>query len=316
MMEAPVISIIVPCYNEQQVLPLALPRLLANLHQLIQRSVIAEESFILCCDDGSKDDTWQLIEQYNVIDSHIKGLALNANRGHQNALMAGIMYSHDKCDASITIDADMQDDINAIEEMIYHFCQGCDVVFGVRQSRKSDSFIKRVTANCYYSLQRLFGLKSLVNHADCRLLSRYAMDCLSEYSEYNLYLRGIIAELGLKSANVLYDRQPRIAGKSKYTVGKMLNLSIDGITSFTSRPLRIIFIIGLMLLLLDIIMSVYVFISYFGNNVIPGWTSLMLSLWFLGSLILIGIGVVGEYVGKIYVEVKHRPRYQIKQIIK
>lgn len=315
-MEAPVISIIVPCYNEQQVLPLALPQLLANLHKLIERNVIADDSFILCCDDGSNDDTWKLIEQYNVIDSHIKGLALNANRGHQNALMAGIMYSRDKCDASITIDADLQDDINAIEKMISHFCQGCDVVFGVRQSRKSDSFIKRISASCYYSMQRLFGLKSLVNHADCRLLSRYAMNCLAEYNEHNIYLRGIIAEMGLKSENVLYDRQPRIAGKSKYTIGKMLNLSIDGITSFTSRPLRIIFIIGLMLLLLDIIMSVYVFISYFGNNVIPGWTSLMLSLWFLGSLILIGIGVVGEYVGKIYVEVKHRPRYQIKQILK
>ncbi|MDE7411558.1 MAG: glycosyltransferase family 2 protein [Paramuribaculum sp.] len=314
-MEAPVISVIVPCYNEQQVLPFAIPKLLSQLKMMIENNTVSNNSFILCCDDGSNDNTWQLIEQYHIIDSHIKGLSLNSNRGHQNVLMAGIMHVKDKCDAAITIDADLQDDPDAIVQMIEEFKHGSEVVYGIRQSRRADSLIKRITSKCYYSMQKLFGLESVANHADCRLLSRYAMECLSQYSEQNIYLRGIIAQMGLKSSKVYYNRLARIAGKSKYTIGKMLDLAIDGITSFTSRPLRIIFITGLLLLLLDIIMSIYVFLSYFGHNVIPGWTSLMLSLWFLGSLILIGIGVVGEYVGKIYVEVKHRPRYQIKQVL-
>ncbi len=314
-MEAPVIAIVVPCYNEQQALPLCIGQLKQTLNDLIVSGHISPRSFILCCDDGSTDDTWETIKTYHASDSSIKGLSLTANRGHQNVLYAGLMYVAGRCDAAISIDADLQDDPRAIGTMVEKFKAGADIVYGVRKDRKSDSWFKRFSAKRYYALRRHLGLDSIPDHADCRLMSRRAIEYLCEYGEHNLFLRGIVAQLGLSADTVVYDRRPRLAGKSKYTIGRMLGLSIDGITSFSSRPLRLILLTGVMLLLLDIAMSIYVFISYFGHDVIPGWTSIMLSVWFLGSIMLIGLGVLGEYIGKIYVEVKQRPRYQIKETL-
>jgi len=315
-MEAPVIAIVVPCYNEQQALPLCISCLLKVLEKLENDNTISSDSYIMCCDDGSSDSTWDIIRQHhNEAPRKIKGIALTNNRGHQNVLYAGLMTVMDHCDAAISIDADLQDDPEAIGPMIQQYLKGADIVYGVRDNRKSDSYFKRSTAKAYYSFQSKLGLNAIANHADYRLMSDKALRCLSEYGEQNLFLRGIVAQFGLKSATVTYNRRPRIAGKSQYTLPKMIGLSVDGITSFSSRPLRLILIIGTLLLLLDIIMSVYVFISYFGYDVIPGWTSIMLSVWFLGSITLIGLGILGEYIGKIYIEVKHRPRYHIKETL-
>lgn len=312
-MKLPVIAIVIPCYNEAEALPYTLPQLRAVLDKLAEAGKISNESYVLCSDDGSRDATWEIIEREHLQDSRIKGISLAHNRGHQYALLAGLMQATDRCDAAISIDADLQDDPEAITAMVDEYLSGAEIVFGVRSSRATDTWFKRFTARAFYKVQHSLGLKTIYDHADYRLMSNRALHLLGEYGESNLFLRGIIPQLGLKQAIVTYERNSRVAGESKYPLGKMISFSIDGITSFTSRPIRFIFFTGLVMMLLDIIMACYVFISYFGHSAIPGWASLMLSVWFLGSLILIALGVVGEYVGKIFIEVKSRPRYAIKE---
>lgn len=310
-MEKPVIAIVIPCYNESAVLPITLPRLLAVLDRLSADGLASAGSYILCSNDGSRDDTWAVIGQWHDRDPRVKGISLAHNRGHQYALLAGLESVTNRCDAAISIDADLQDDPDAIIKMVRLFNEGKEIVFGVRASRDSDTRFKRTTARAFYKFQKTMGLDTVYDHADYRLMSNRALEMLAEYGESNLFLRGIIPQLGLQTAIVRYDRAPRAAGESKYPLSKMLSFSVDGITSFSARPMRLIFLTGLTLLLADIIVALYVFISYFAHPVLSGWASLMLSIWFLGSLILMGIGIVGEYVGKIYIEVKKRPRYYI-----
>ena len=309
----PRIAIVVPCYNEEQVLPLSAPRMLAMLDELDRLGLASgTDSYLLLCDDGSRDGTWRVVESLHLADSRVKGISLAHNRGHQNVLLAGLMTVMDRCDAAVSIDADMQDDPQAIIEMMHCFHEGDEIVYGVRSSRESDTWFKRTTAHAFYSFQRVMGLETIYDHADYRLMSNRALHLLSEYGESNLFLRGIVPQIGLKNSMVTYARSPRAAGESKYPFMKMLSFSIDGITSFSARPMRWIFMTGLVLLVIDFLVAVYVLISYFfSDHISPGWASLMLSIWALGSLILIAIGIVGEYIGKIFVEVKHRPRYAV-----
>ena len=309
----PKIGIVIPCYNEEAALPITIPKLRGILIRLIDNGEISEKSYILCVDDGSRDTTWKLIKAMSSENAMIQGIALAHNRGHQSALLAGLMEARKDCDAVVSIDADLQDDPNAIMKMIELYKQGNEIVYGVRQSRKTDSWFKRNSARGFYKLQKSMGLHTVYDHADYRLMSKRALDILSEYKEQNLFLRGIIPQIGLQTAIVYYDRNERVAGESKYPLGKMLSFSIDGITSFTARPVRWIFMLGLIMLILDILVALYVFGSCIWGHPVSGWSSLMLSVWFLGSVILISIGIVGEYIGKIFNEVKQRPRYNIKE---
>lgn len=300
-----------PCFNEEEALPHSLPVMLSLLDDMVAKKLVAIDSFILCSNDGSSDSTWRIITRWHLKDSRVKGISLAHNRGHQYALLAGLMAAKDLCDAAISIDADLQDDPEAIREMVMEFNNGKEIVYGVRQSRATDTWFKRNTARAFYRLQRAMGLQTVYDHADYRLMSRRALDLLEDYGECNLFLRGIVPMIGLDTAVVRYDRNSRVAGESKYPLSKMLSFSIDGITSFSAKPLRLIFMTGIILMLLDVAVGIYVLLSYYNDHVIWGWTSLILSVWFLGSLMLISIGIVGEYIGKIFMEVKHRPRYAI-----
>ncbi len=314
-MSQPVIAIVVPCYNEEKALPLSSAKLLEILNRLVKDEMISPESYVLCCNDGSKDKTWEVIKSLHSVDKRIKGISLAHNRGHQYVLLAGLMTVRGNCDAAISIDADLQDDPEAIIEMVKDFNGGKEIVYGVRSSRATDTWFKRTTAHGFYSFQKKMGLETVYDHADYRLLSARALDLLSEYGESNLFLRGIIPQIGLDNSIVKYERHERVAGESKYPLKKMISFSVDGITSFSAKPIRIIFMTGLILLLIDIIVALYVLSAYFYHNTVSGWTSLMLSVWFLGSLILMGIGIIGEYIGKIFIEVKQRPRYAIKETL-
>ena len=309
------ISILVPCYNEEAALQHTMPQLLNILNRLSDEGKISSESFVLCVDDGSRDKTWDEICRLHDQDPRVKGITLAHNRGHQYALLAGLMEVRDRCDAAVSIDADLQDDPNAIIEMVDAFLDGKEIVYGVRASRATDTWFKRTTARAFYKFQASMGLQTVYDHADYRLMSSRALDILSQYGESNLFLRGIIPQIGLPTAIVKYDRHERVAGESKYPLKKMLAFSVDGITSFSARPMRMIFFVGLTLLLIDILVALYVLIAYFGDTAIAGWPSIMLSVWFLGSLILMAIGIVGEYIGKIFVEVKARPRFNIKSTL-
>ncbi|MGM9800188.1 MAG: glycosyltransferase family 2 protein [Muribaculaceae bacterium] len=314
-MSLPRIAIVIPCYNEEQALPITAREILALIDRMADDELISRDSYILCCNDGSRDATWKVITDLHATDNRLKGISLAHNRGHQYALLAGLMTAKDACDAAISIDADLQDDPNAIIEMVRKFRDGKEIVFGVRSSRKTDTWFKRTTAHAFYSFQNAMGLETVYDHADYRLMSHRALELLSQYGESNLFLRGIIPQIGLETDIVTYERNERVAGESKYPLSKMLSFSIDGITSFSARPMRWIFMTGLILLVLDIFIAIYVLLAYFHHSAISGWTSIMLSVWFLGSLILMGIGIVGEYVGKIYIEVKNRPRYAIKDYL-
>lgn len=314
-MNRPVIAIVVPCYNEEQALPISAKRLLEILDRLSDEGIASSDSYVLCCNDGSKDKTWEVIKSLHDKDSRIKGISLAHNRGHQNVLLAGLMTVKGNCDAAISIDADLQDDPEAIIEMVKDFRQGKEIVYGVRSSRATDTWFKRTTAHGFYSFQKKMGLETVYDHADYRLMSARALDLLSEYGESNLFLRGIIPQIGLDNSIVKYKRHERVAGESKYPLRKMLSFSIDGITSFSAKPIRIIFMTGLILLLIDIVVALYILGSYFYHQTVSGWASLMISVWFLGSLMLMGIGIIGEYIGKIFVEVKQRPRFAIKETL-
>ena len=312
----PVIAIVVPCYNEEAALPLSVPELLGVLDDMSAEGLVSPESFLLLCNDGSRDRTWQVIENLHNADKRVKGLSLAHNRGHQYVLLAGLMEVRGKCDAAISIDADLQDDPRAIVDMVKEFVNGKEIVYGVRSSRQTDTAFKRTTAHAFYSFQKAMGLETVYDHADYRLMSGRALDLLSQYGESNLFLRGIIPQIGLDTAIVKYERNPRVAGESKYPLSKMLSFSINGITSFSARPMRWIFMTGMTLLVIALLVTVYVFISYFcSDHISAGWASIMLSIWILGSLILISIGIVGEYIGKIFNEVKNRPRYAIRDIL-
>ena len=312
----PVIAIVVPCYNEEAALPLSVPELLGVLDDMGSEGLVSPESFLLLCNDGSRDRTWQVIENLHNADKRVKGLSLAHNRGHQYVLLAGLMEVRGKCDAAISIDADLQDDPRAIVDMVKEFVNGKEIVYGVRSSRQTDTAFKRTTAHAFYSFQKAMGLETVYDHADYRLMSGRALDLLSQYGESNLFLRGIIPQIGLDTAIVKYERNPRVAGESKYPLSKMLSFSIDGITSFSARPMRWIFMTGMTLLVIALLVAVYVFISYFcSDHISAGWASIMLSIWILGSLILISIGIVGEYIGKIFNEVKNRPRYAVRDIL-
>lgn len=310
-MKLPVIAVVIPCYNEQEALPISIPRILGILDEMAHRGIASADSFILCSDDGSRDSTWSVIARLNKEDSRVRGISLAHNRGHQYALLAGLMDVRDKCDAAISIDADLQDDPRAMIEMVEKFRDGAEIVFGVRGSRATDTRFKRLTARGFYKFQHLMGLETVYDHADYRLMSARALDILSQYRESNLFLRGIIPQIGLKTATVVYDRDSRVAGESKYPLSKMLSFSVDGITSFSSRPIRYVLMLGVVFILIDIVIAIYVLYNHFHGHTVPGWSSLMLSIWFVGGSVLIGLGIVGEYVGKIFNEVKQRPRYNI-----
>ena len=307
------IAIVVPCYNEEPVLSVTNEVLLSVCEKL--KAVQAVDTRILYVDDGSSDSTWDLIETYSQKNRRVGGLKLAHNVGHQRALWAGLDWAAHHADAAISIDADLQDDVEAIYEMVQRFLEGKDIVYGVRHARKTDTWFKRTTAQTFYKMMRGLGGDVLYNHADFRLMSRRALEALLEYSERNLFLRGMVRTLGFQTAIVLYDRKERQAGVSKYPLGKMLSFAVDGITSFSVRPLRYITYLGLIFMFISLSAIIYAIVVYAEGRTIQGWTSLLVSLWFIGGAILVALGVIGEYVGKIYSEVKRRPRYIVEKTI-
>ncbi len=307
----PVIYIVIPCYNEQEVLPLTAPMFLQKLNDLYIDGKISNDSRILFVDDGSRDDTWNIINSLSAIDEHYMGISLSRNRGHQNALLAGLMSSASKCDAAISVDCDGQDDIDAIDKMIDEFLTGSEIVYGVRNNRKSDSAFKRGTAQMFYRLVKAFGADVIYNHADYRLMSKRALKALSQFKEVNLFLRGIVTMIGFKYSCVEYSRKERMAGKSKYPLKKMLYFALDGITSLSVKPIRLITVFGLIAAFISFIGIVWSVINVVIGSAIAGWASTVSIICFLGGIQLISIGIIGEYIGKIYLEVKHRPRYVV-----
>lgn len=314
--EIPKLIIVSPCYNEEAILRYSADTLTSFLKRVIALGKIAPSSRILYVNDGSRDRTWSLIEELHKDNSFVEGLSLAKNVGSELAVMAGMMAARERADVVVTIDADLQDDVEAIEEMINHYLEGCDIVYGVKTSREADPWLKRITAEGFYRLQQNMGINVIFNHTNFRLMSKRALEALSEYSERNLYLRGIIPQLGFRSAEVEDVIRERTAGESKYNYTKLLLLAVDGITSFSTKPISFIVGMGLFSLLISIVMAIYVLVSYVEHLSVPGWASLMLSLWFIGSMLLLSIGVVGQYIGKIYIEVKARPRYHIDQYLK
>ena len=309
------LCIVSPCYNEEAVLNEAASKLTVLFNQLISRQKISPDSFILYVNDGSRDRTWQIIQELHRSNPFVCGLNLAHNVGHQNAIMAGMMTARHHADAVITIDADLQDDITAIEQMVDKFAEGNDIVYGVKVSRQGDSFAKRTRAKMFYRLQESMGVKSVYNHADFRLMSKRALNALSLYKERNLYLRGLVPMLGFPSDTVPDIISPRFAGESKYTLGKMLNLATDGITSFSTKPISLITSLGLLGLVVSFFVLIYILVSWATGHVVSGWSSIMLSLWFIGSALLLSIGIVGQYIGKIYIEVKQRPLYTVEEYL-
>lgn len=309
------LGIVCPCYNEHEVLLQSGERLTALLDGLVAKRKIAPDSFVLLVNDGSRDNTWQLIKQLHDTNHYFRGVNLAKNVGHQNAIMAGMMTAKDYCDAVITIDVDLQDDLNALERMIDKYHEGYDIVYGVKVSRQGDSFLKKNTALMFYKFQQSMGVKAVYNHADFRLMSRRTLEQLSHFEERNLYLRGLIPMIGYPSTTVEDVISARTAGQSKYTLKKMFTLAADGITSFSTKPISLILTAGIFCLLVSVGMFIYVLCSYFEHLAVPGWPSIMLSIWFIGGLLLLSIGIIGEYIGKIYIEVKHRPLYNIESIL-
>ena len=311
----PILYIVVPCYNEEAVLPETARRLREKLELLMGRGAISPASRVLFVNDGSKDRTWPLICQLHAQSHLMCGIDLTRNRGHQNALLAGLMTAKDRADAVISMDADLQDDINAGDAMVDKFREGVDIVYGVRSSRKRDSFFKRTTAEGFYRLMNLMGAETVFNHADYRLISRRALEGLSQFREVNLFLRGIVPMIGYRTDTVEYDRGERFAGQSKYPLGKMLSFAVEGITSLSVKPLRMITGLGFLIFLVSLGMIFYNLVRWMGGNTVTGWASLSCSLWLLGGLILLSLGVIGEYVGKLYLESKARPRFLIREIV-
>jgi glycosyltransferase involved in cell wall biosynthesis len=314
MNENPILYIVVPCYNEEEVLPESAKRFLAVLECMTEKNIISEKSKILFVNDGSKDKTWEIIEALTDRSPRFAGVSLAKNRGHQNALIAGLMVSKDVCDITVSIDADLQDDINAVYGMVEKYKKdNCDIVFGVRSKRATDTFFKRFTAQGFYKLMKAMGVDIVFDHADYRLMSKRALEALAEYSETNVFLRGLVCDLGYKTAEVFYERNERFAGESKYPLKKMLSFAFQGISSFSISPIRLITGLGLIMSVISVIAAIYAIISWFTGAALPGWASLIISIWFIGGLQLLSIGLIGEYIGKIYLETKRRPKYIIEK---
>lgn len=303
--------IVIPCYNEEEVLDKTKTELKKKLNTLIQNKKIDKQSKVIFVNDGSKDKTWDLIQQFYQGDKLFGGINLSRNRGHQNALLAGLLTVKDDADIVISMDADLQDDIDAIDLMIEKRKEGADVVYGVRNSRKKDSFFKRITAQGFYRVMKMLGVDVIYNHADYRLTSRRVLDSLKDYREVNLFLRGIFPLIGFKSDIVYYERKERFAGKSKYPLKKMLNFAWDGITSFSVKPIRLVLNVGVVILFLSFLMILYSVIQKVLGNTVDGWTFIVCSLWLLGGIQMLSLGIIGEYIGKIYSETKARPRYLV-----
>ncbi|WP_026652200.1 glycosyltransferase family 2 protein [Butyrivibrio proteoclasticus] len=306
---------VVPCYNEQEVLPETSKRLEAKVKELIASGKISSDSRVLFVNDGSKDETWNIIKKLHEENEIFQGINLSKNMGHQNALLAGLMTVKDICDAAISLDADLQDDINAIDEMVDKFNEGADIVYGVRSKRATDTFFKRFTAESFYKLINSMGGKTVYNHADYRLMSRRALLALSDFGEVNLFLRGIVPMVGFNTDVVYYERAERFAGESKYPLKKMLSFAIEGITSLSTKPIKLITSLGFFIFFISIIALIYSIAVHFYGHTEPGWTSTLVSVWAIGGLIMISLGVIGEYIGKIYLEVKSRPRFIIQDYV-
>lgn len=305
-----------PCYNEEEVLHHSVERLTALFERMIKDGLISEDSMMVFVNDGSRDRTWEIISEQHRENKFVCGINLAHNVGHQNAIMAGMMTVREWADAIITIDADLQDDIECIPQMVQQMEAGNDIVYGVKVSRTADPLMKRMTAQAFYKLQDSMGVESIYNHADFRLLSRRALDMLSEYKEHNLYLRGLIPMIGLPHTTVDDVISERFAGQSKYTLGKMLGLALNGITAFSVKPLYVVFNIGMLFLVIAFGIAVYVAYALITGTAVPGWSSLILSIWLVGGFILISMGIIGAYVGKIFTEVKQRPLYHVQEILK
>ncbi|WP_370831136.1 glycosyltransferase family 2 protein [Clostridium sp.] len=309
------IYLVVPCYNEEEVLRETASRLKDKMQGLIRNKVISDKSRITFVDDGSKDKTWSIIEELNSNDKIFSGVKLSRNRGHQNALLAGLMTVKGYCDAAISLDADLQDDINVIDKFIEKFNYGCDVVYGVRSERKKDTVFKRTTAQGFYKIMKALGVDIVYNHADYRLMSKRALDSLQDFKEVNLFLRGIVPLIGYKSDVVLYERNERFAGESKYPLKKMLSFAFEGITSFSVKPIRLILIVGILMFISSLAAILYFLIIWMAGKTVQGWTTVVASIWMLGGIQLLCLGVIGEYIGKIYIESKERPKYIIDKFI-
>jgi glycosyltransferase involved in cell wall biosynthesis len=307
----PVLYIVIPCYNEEKVLPLTAPLFLQKLHDLIARGEISDDSRVMFVNDGSKDGTWRLIQTLAADHVHCEGVSLSRNRGHQNALLGGLMEAKERCDITVSIDCDGQDDVNAIDEMVREYKSGSEIVYGVRSARDTDTVFKRTTARFFYKLLRLMGADVVYNHADYRLLTARVLHELAAYQEVNLFLRGMIPLVGFKSSCVYYERHERLAGESHYPLKKMLHLAFDGITSLSIKPIRLVTAFGLLVTLLSFAGIIWSVVSFFLHNTVAGWASLVSLICFFSGVQLLSLGIIGEYIGKIYLETKARPRYII-----
>ncbi len=312
-MKTPVLYIVIPCYNEEEALPITAARMGELLDDLTGKGLIAPESRVTLVDDGSRDKTWEVICALNEKDKRFEGVKLAHNAGHMNALWAGMSMVCEHCDALVTIDADLQDDVNAIYGFLEKYREGCDVVYGVRNSRRTDTAFKRSTAQGFYKLMKKLGVEMVYNAADYRLLSRRAVEALLQFGEVNMFLRGMVPLLGFKSAEVYYERGERVAGESKYPLKKMVAFAVEGITSFSNKPIRFVTLLGLICALLGVAMAVYVIVSLIGGHSVAGWASTIMSIWLLGGFQLIALGLIGEYVGKIYMETKRRPKFILEE---
>ncbi len=312
---AEILYLVIPCYNEEAVLKETALRLYEKMQTLIQSGTISPHSRVMFVNDGSKDKTWEIISKLYQADPIFAGVNLTRNRGHQNALLAGLMTAKEHADIVISMDADLQDDIHAIDNMIAAYREGNDIVYGVRSSRKKDTFFKRFTAEGFYKFMRFLGVEIVFNHADYRLMSRRALEGLEEFDEVNLFLRGIVPLIGYPSATVTYERGKRFAGESKYPLKKMLSFAFDGITSFSIKPIRMILVLGLLLFLVSLVILVWGLVEKILGATVPGWTSLLFSIWLIGGIQLLCLGVIGEYIGKIYSETKRRPKYLIMETL-
>ncbi len=311
-----ILYIVIPCYNEQSVLRETEKRLSAKIAQMTENGLISDKSRIVFVDDGSTDDTWGLIKEMYEKHNHVTGIRSSRNRGHQNTLLEGLMTVRDDCDITISMDADLQDDIEALDDFVKQYYAGCEIVYGVRSDRKTDTWFKRTSAQMFYRLLRLLGVNVVYNHADYRLMSRRALEELSGFGEVNLFLRGMVPLIGLKTGVVRYERNRRFAGESKYPLKKMIAFALDGITSFSIRPIRIITWTGVLLFGISVCLLVYFFAGYLMGKTVRGWASLVISIWGISGLQLLALGVIGEYVGKMYMETKGRPRYIVEEYLK
>lgn len=311
-----VLYLVIPCYNEEEVLPETSRRLVEKMGQMVETGLVSADSRIVFVNDGSKDRTWELIRKFHEANPVIQGISLSRNKGHQNALLAGLMTVKEHCDMAISLDADLQDDVDAIDRFVEKYYEGCEIVYGVRGERKTDSFFKRVTAQGFYKLMSHMGVDIVYNHADYRLMSRRALDEMENFKEVNLFLRGIVPLIGFKTDTVTYERHERFAGKSKYPLKKMLNFAFDGITSFSVKPIRLVTTLGILIFTVSILLLLYFFITWCIGWVVPGWTSIVISIWAIGGLQLLAIGIIGEYIGKIYLETKGRPKFIVDEYLK